>query len=302
MNEKLNIEYCENCEDIYAIDPLVHVFFEMFEGETMNSADIECVCRRCKYPMIRYEGFIESLRKRESSEFISDTLNNIDDLTDDSKEVLKTILESFSVPSFTAVLDGSLFTRLAELTRKRYATVTNAGGKSFVTINAFKLGLFTNEQLLYVMKHQKDFLINPSHLTSSEHSLRRQKRINALINDFTDDEKDELMYKFDGKCALTGKDVPIHMDHVIPVSIGHGGTTKSNMLPIWQRINSSKSNSNIFEWYKENGRRFEVCPDRFENAVAYLAELNGMTVDEYREYVYECHANPIDVILKGETN
>lgn len=111
-----------------------------------------------------------------------------------------------------------------------------------------------------------------------------------LPDTFTDEQKAELLRKFDGKCAFTGKDVPIQIDHVIPVASGHGGTILENMLPIWKRINSSKGDRNVFEWYEKNGDRFEVVPELFEQAIGYIAELNGMSYEEYHEYVYDCHS------------
>lgn len=60
------------------------------------------------------------------------------------------------------------------------------------------------------------------------------------------------------------------------------------MLPIWDSINSSKHDSNVFEWYKVKGDRFEIKEELFINAMTYIAELNDMTFDEYKDYVYEC--------------
>src|SRR5699024_8010350 len=173
-------------------------------------------------------------------------------------------------------------------------------GKPLFLINASKFG-FESEKSF----RRKNFLANDFFIKGSkdrESSRRRLVRLRALIDDFTSEEREEVLRKFDGKCALTGLDVPIHLDHVIPIAIGHGGTTKSNMLPIWHRINSSKSDRNIFEWYEESGGRFEVSPGLFEKAIEYLAELNEMTVEEYRNYVYECHANPNDNLMEVMSN
>lgn len=132
---------------------------------------------------------------------------------------------------------------------------------------------------------------NPSNRRLS--NLKRRARISSLPDDFTLLEKDAT-YSFFGGCALTGKTEDIHWDHVIPLSIGHGGTTASNMIPLVSSVNISKSVSNIFEWYEENGARLGLMPELFAKAIEYLAELNSMSTQEYREYVYECHANPND--------
>lgn len=299
MEKKLDIEYCKYCEDVYATRPTAWLLFEEFSGETLNSSDIIFNCPRCNCNIRRYEGYLEALKRRESVSFIESVLTDITDLSEESLKDLEDLLNYFSVPSFAVVLDGDVFHRLSELSRKRYVTVERSMNYSIVTLNAFKLGLLDNKPLLLEMSHQRSFITNPEYIAKdNRHSLRRLARLDALVNDFTDEDKSELLRRFDGKCALTGKVVPLHFDHVIPIAIGHGGTTKSNMLPIWQRINSSKCDRNIFEWYEENGDRFDVCPKRFEAAIEYLAELNGMTTAEYRDYVNDCHANPNDVLTK----
>lgn len=160
-------------------------------------------------------------------------------------------------------------------------------------INGVKLGITDD-----VERFRENFFLNDFFKVESKDRLasaRRESRLNRLVNDFTDIQEEEMRTKFNNVCALTGKDIPTHVDHVIPVSIGHGGTTLPNMLPIGQRLNSSKGAKNIFEWYKENGDRFEVLPEMFDRAIEYLASLNDMTVNEYRDYVYECHDNPNDI-------
>ncbi|MDQ0270741.1 hypothetical protein J2S17_002626 [Cytobacillus purgationiresistens] len=179
---------------------------------------------------------------------------------------------------------------------KRYLEKTVGMGNTILTLNANKLCLLDNYELLIKLYHQQSFINNPDYLVRKDYecSRRRRSRLLALVNDFTGDDREEVLQKFEGKCAFTGKDVPLHFDHIIPLAVGHGGTTKANMLPIWQRINSSKNARNLFEWYEDNGDRFEVKPELFNKAVEYIAGLNGMTFAEYREYVYDCHANPND--------
>lgn len=299
--EKLDVEYCRDCDDIYAVSAEVWLCFGNFDGETVDADDDVAICPRCYRPVRRYEGYLEALKKRESYEFIEETLSEVDDLSSKSLTVLRDFLSHFTVPSFAVVLKGDEQELVAELVKKRYVaiTVVNNGERSVISLNAYKLRLLDNIPLLERMSNQASFITNPEYLRDvSQSGIRRKARMDALINDFTSDDRAELIERFGGKCALTGKEVELHVDHVIPIAVGHGGTTKANMLPIWQRINSSKSDRNIFEWYAENGDRFDVCPERFEAAIAYLADLNGMTVEEYRDYVYDCHANPNDILTK----
>lgn len=99
------------------------------------------------------------------------------------------------------------------------------------------------------------------------------------------------MKKFHFRCALTGESV-IHLDHVIPLAIGHGGTLVKNIIPLRKDLNLNKKDKNIFEWFDANKERFNLPQERFDRLIEWLASANAMSVDEYRDYVYWCHANP----------
>ncbi|MEX5522930.1 hypothetical protein [Bacillus cereus] len=124
---------------------------------------------------------------------------------------------------------------------------------------------------------------------------RRRARKKALPDTWTLEQKEKMLEYFERKCALTGED-DITEEHAIPISIGHGGTIHGNMWPLCHRLNSSKHNKNIFEWFEANRQRFELSQERFDRLIAWLAAANDMTVDEYRDYVYWCHAHPNDVL------
>jgi hypothetical protein len=123
---------------------------------------------------------------------------------------------------------------------------------------------------------------------------RRLARLKQLPNDITDEQLNIICEKFNG-CALTGETTNVHMDHVIPLSIGHGGSIYGNMIPLRADLNISKNNRNIFEWFEENKERFNLSQEKFDELIEYLAEINKMTVEEYRDYVYWCHDNPREV-------
>jgi hypothetical protein len=76
---------------------------------------------------------------------------------------------------------------------------------------------------------------------------RRRARKALLPDDFTMEQMANTMAHFGG-CALTCSD-DINWDHVIPLATGHGGTTFGNMIPLCARLNKSKSDANIFEWF-----------------------------------------------------
>ncbi len=122
--------------------------------------------------------------------------------------------------------------------------------------------------------------------------LRRKARLAGLPDDWTAEEQLEAHNHFGG-CALTGSP-DIQWDHVIPISWGHGGTTAGNMIPLRSDLNNSKHDRNIFEWFSDNKERFNLSQTKFDELIEYLAKVNDMTVEEYRDYVYRCHDNPIE--------
>jgi hypothetical protein len=121
---------------------------------------------------------------------------------------------------------------------------------------------------------------------------KRRARKNLLPATWTEEQRVATWSHFNNACALTGEGGDIHEDHVIPLAVGHGGTTYGNMIPLRADLNDSKCDRNIFEWFSENRERFNLSEERFNRLIEYLATLNGLTVDEYRQFVYWCHENP----------
>jgi hypothetical protein len=117
---------------------------------------------------------------------------------------------------------------------------------------------------------------------------RRRARKKTLPNDLTYEQQNVVMAHFNNACALTGETTELHLDHVIPLATGHGGTTWGNTIPLRGDLNCSKNDSNLFEWFKSNRRRFELSQERFDALVQYLADVNEMTVEEYTKYYYGC--------------
>lgn len=124
---------------------------------------------------------------------------------------------------------------------------------------------------------------------------RRFARKQSLPDNLTTTEYEETCAFFQHTCALSEATEDLHADHVIPLSVGHGGTTRGNMIPLFSKLNISKSSSNIFEWFEANRQRFELSQDKFDRLIGFLAEANDMSVDEYRKYVYRCHENPVEI-------
>lgn len=119
----------------------------------------------------------------------------------------------------------------------------------------------------------------------------RKARVASLPSDLTHEQLNYTLSHFKGRCALTGEDCEIHLDHFIPLCTGHGGTTFGNIIPIRADLNISKNGSNPFEWFKMNKERFNLSQRRFDGVVTYLARINNMSIADYRDYVYECFNN-----------
>lgn len=120
---------------------------------------------------------------------------------------------------------------------------------------------------------------------------RRTARKKLLPDTLTQEQVNKIMQKFKGSCALTGE-VNYHLDHVIPINVGHGGTVFENMIPLNATLNISKKDRNFFEWFNDNKQRFGLSQEKFDVVIEHLAKINKMSTKEYRDYVYWCHENP----------
>lgn len=102
-----------------------------------------------------------------------------------------------------------------------------------------------------------------------------------------------VMSDFKNQCTLTGiNQDECDDDQFIPLATGHGGSYAGNLYPLSLQLNRSKHDKNPFEWFATNAERFGLDPARFEALVAKLAEQNGLTPEDFREYTYWCFANP----------
>lgn len=117
----------------------------------------------------------------------------------------------------------------------------------------------------------------------------RTKRIRSL-------HLKTILDTFNHKCALTGKDANVQLDHFIPNRWGKivekyqiGGTTYANMIPLFRSINASKNAMNPFIWFDRYGDRHGVTLDKWNTIVEYIAEKHRMTTVEYTNRVNACY-------------
>lgn len=90
---------------------------------------------------------------------------------------------------------------------------------------------------------EKGIAMNLKHV-----NIRRSRKANTIYNYSTSVWK-ETLESFNHSCAYCGKtEVPLHQEHVIPLSKG-GYYTKRNIIPACQFCNSSKHDRDLSEWY-----------------------------------------------------
>lgn len=84
------------------------------------------------------------------------------------------------------------------------------------------------------------------------HSQRRRAHERAAVGNYTPAEWKALCAEYDYKCAKCGQQVPLTVDHVIPLSKG-GSNSIDNIQPLCQRCNSGKKDR-IADYRKGSGR------------------------------------------------
>ncbi|MCA1066107.1 hypothetical protein QTG56_25540 (plasmid) [Rossellomorea sp. AcN35-11] len=145
-----------------------------------------------------------------------------------------------------------------------------------------------------IIKERKRLYSKENRHIKSASNQRRRAIEKLLPHTFSAQDSTELMDHFYHQCAISSNsNDDIHLDHFIALATGHGGTIKGNMLPIAGSLNISKNYYNPFEWIQRKDIAKQLNVKKWRKALHYLAELNGMTVKEFRNYVYECYANPI---------
>ncbi|QIG62556.1 HNH endonuclease [Sporosarcina phage Lietuvens] len=166
-------------------------------------------------------------------------------------------------------------------------------GEEYRKNNRPKLRKYYLDNREYLLRKAKESRIKNPESSVVAHQLRRAREL-RLPNTLTKEQYADTMKHFGG-CALTKETENLHMDHVIPISVGHGGTTIDNVIPLKRELNLSKSNSNIFEWFELNKGIYNLNDEAFNEAVGWLSKQLGISNGKYKDYVYWCHANPIPI-------
>jgi hypothetical protein len=96
---------------------------------------------------------------------------------------------------------------------------------------------------------------------------------------------------FKEECSLTGDIEEITIDHFIPISWGHGGTYIGNVYPLNITINRSKKDLNPFKWFEWAKDKYEINIHKWNNLIEKLAIMNGLSVMEFKDFIYWCERN-----------
>lgn len=119
---------------------------------------------------------------------------------------------------------------------------------------------------------------------------RRRAKKRLLPDTATTHDYEVISREFGYRCALTGS--PNYtFDHFIPLNWGHGGTYYGNLVPLDASLNIKKSDKNPVVFFREMITAGQISEDRFRVLVEYLATINGLTPNEFVEFVHWCESN-----------
>lgn len=108
--------------------------------------------------------------------------------------------------------------------------------------------------------------------TAKRRSLERK-----LPTTYTMEQWKGCKAHFKSSCAYCGKELKkLHQEHFVPVTKG-GGYTINNIVPACQRCNSSKNNSDFFEWYPKQKFFSKQRQAKVLKYLGYISETEQQT-------------------------
>lgn len=283
-------EYCGRCQYNYIILNSVSVKFNDLSKESYNVNEDRFKCKSCNNIILRHPAFILSLYKMDNKGYMFGVYNEIEDISLEALQLLIHIVQQITVPSYSVncnIPNKNVLELIEELNRTGYIDYLISKESIFIKVHPLKLKLLSEEEVEEIIKEQSE-AINDKRDYDSSYNENRITNLRSISNDLSKNDKKIIMETFNYSCALTGETNNVHLDHVIPVSWKKVGTTFSNMIPLNKKINSSKGNKNVFEWYENNKERLGLEDEKFNTMIEYMAQLNNMTTEEYKAYVYEC--------------
>lgn len=127
----------------------------------------------------------------------------------------------------------------------------------------------------YMAKHEKTLVLRNN---------RYRSKLKGLPSDMTLEKIEKAKGEQAYKCILTESAENLTTDHFMPLMWGTGlGDTFGNVSYISKGLNASKGYKNPFIWIRTQPR--EIKLRFFNKLVPMLAERNGLTPNEFEEYV-----------------
>lgn len=123
----------------------------------------------------------------------------------------------------------------------------------------------------------------------------------AMSNSLPEDKQYVAEINSDKQCVITGVSSRLSLDHVLPVTKGRWGNNRGNLMWLYESLNISKNNQNVFLWSEsmEQERLDYLLPeglqmtvaefqDRIKQAITVKADEKGLTFEQYKqEYTEE---------------
>lgn len=111
---------------------------------------------------------------------------------------------------------------------------------------------------------------NPERKSASLH--KRKARMKNLKTTLTSEQWEDIMKTFDNSCAYCGSKKKLTKDHFIPLSNG-GDYTIQNIIPACRSCNSSKRDTDFYEWYPQK----EIySQDKMSKIETHLTKMKAM--------------------------
>lgn len=116
---------------------------------------------------------------------------------------------------------------------------------------------------------------------------RERARYFGTPDYFTLEDWLELKAFANGRCMISGrKSDNLQVDHVMSLSKRVLGSTKGNIILVCEEVNQAKHQMSLFEFLQSPRSKGLVDPEQLKRTIQYLAAANGMTPEEYLNFLW----------------
>lgn len=144
-------------------------------------------------------------------------------------------------------------------------------------------------------KRQREYLREHKDWKVVYRQRDRARQFGAPDN-YTLEDYLELKAFANGRCMISGKKTDkLQVDHVMTLSKKVLGSTKGNIILVCEEVNQAKRDMSLFEFLQSERSRGLVDREQFERTIRYLADANGMTPQEYLDFLYRAEELAKDI-------